>query len=476
MKYKKIIGFLLAISVMLTVLPTPVHAALNMEASDSLIAYIKRHEGFSATAYWDYQHYSIGYGSTCLPGEYPNGITEEEADALLRMEVQKSVDDVNSFADRYNMTPTQSQFDCMIDLTYALGISWMNSGYTLPKLITKENVGELELMNCMGDWISVGGKPSEGTMLRRMSETYMYFHGEYIRFVDYPSQCPYACLMLDLDGGSADELRVYTFINQPYGLGESIPVPTKDGYYFVGWYDDDGNLVNNKTVAASIVKYVHAKWSETDPGPIDLEPVDPNHPIEPVEPQPKPVGGFTDVFENDWFADEVCAATEEGLFTGYSDGTFRPANKMTRAMFATVLYRIAGEPPCTEELPFTDVASTGWYTEAVRWAYTKGVVNGVSATSFAPNKDITREQMATMLFKYAQAFGATDSFLYSPLDDFTDSGDVSNYAIEPMQWAVGTGLINGVGGNRLSPKSVATRAQAAAILVRLNDILQQGVA
>ncbi len=467
MKNKKFIGFLLALSLVLTLSPVHVHAAVKMDASDSLINFIKEHEGFSATAYWDYQHWAIGYGTTCGIDDYPNGITEEKGAELLRAEVQNAVDAVNSFVNRNGMNPTQSQFDCMIDLTYALGSSWMSSGYTLPKLITKGNIGELELMNCLGDWINVGGKPSEGTMLRRMSENYMFFHGEYIRFATNMSKCPYACLMLDLDGGTIDELRVYTFINQPYGLEESISVPTKEGYYFAGWFDDSGNPIHNKTVANTLVQTAHAKWSETDPGPIDL---DPN------TPKPKTVGGFTDVYETDWFADEVCTATQTGLFTGYSDGSFRPANKMTRAMFATVLHRIAGKPTCTAELPFTDVVAGSWYCEAVRWAYEKAVINGVSKTSFAPDKNITREQMATMLFKYSKTFGATDTSLHGSLDAFKDAANVSNYAIEPMQWAVGTGLMNGVGNGYLSPKNVATRAQAAAILVRLGDILRQGIA
>ncbi len=455
MKNKKIIGFLLAITFMLTMLPVPVHAALNMDASDSLIDYIKEHEGFSATAYWDYQHWSIGYGTTCTKDQYPDGITEEKGEELLREHVSEAVASVNSFADRYGMTPTQSQMDCMIDLTYALGTAWMSSGYTLPKLITKENVGELELMNCMGDWIMVGGKPSEGTMRRRMSETYMFFHGEYYRFISNPDKCPYACLMLDFDGGTAAESRVYTFLQQPYGLEESLPIPTKTGYYFAGWVDDNGNPVTDSTIATSIVKHAKAKW---------------------VESTSIPVGGFSDVFESNWFSADVCTASELGLFTGYSDGTFRPNAKMTRAMFAQVLYRIAGEPECTKDIPFTDVSPNVWYCTAVRWAYAEGVVNGVSETAFAPDKNITREQMATMLFNYSKAHGAADPHLYGSLDAFTDQGDVSRYAIEPMQWAVGTGLIKGVGDSRLSPQSLATRAQAAAILVRLSGVLQQGIA
>lgn len=459
MKNKTFIGFLLAFSFMLTMLPIPAHAALHMEASDELIDFIKQHEGFSATAYWDYQHYGIGYGSTCNKDDYPNGITEEEAEALLREEVRRDEEAVNAFAERKGMTPTQAQFDAMIDLTYALGTSWMSNGYTLPKLISKKGVGELELMNCMGDWISVGGKPSVGTMRRRMAETNMFFHGEYIRFSVDTSKCPYACLMLDLNGGTADETRVYTFINRPIGLEESLPVPTREGYTFEGWIDSNGKAVTNATVITSNVQYASAVWSSS------------NEP-----PRPMTVGGFTDVYETDWFADEVCTAAKAGLFTGYADSSFRPSNKMTRAMFATVLYRIAGAPSCTAEMPFTDVVPGSWYCEAVRWAYAKGVVNGVSATSFAPDKNITREQMATMLYKYSQAFGATDASRHASLDEFGDAGDISHYAAEPMQWAVGTGLINGVGGGRLSPRTVATRAQAAAILVRLEAVLQQGIA
>ena len=183
-----------------------------------------------------------------------------------------------------------------------------------------------------------------------------------------------------------------------------------------------------------------------------------------VESQPEPLP-FTDVAESDWFYDAVRYAYENGLMGGVGDNLFAPNNPTTRAQLVTILYRLEGEPAVTGQSPFTDVEADTWYTDAVTWAAEEGVVNGVSATQFAPGNNITREQLATILFRYAQAKGY-DVSPRADLSGFPDAGDILPYAQEAMAWAVAEGLLQGFEDDTLRPQGNATRAQIATILMR----------
>ncbi len=176
-----------------------------------------------------------------------------------------------------------------------------------------------------------------------------------------------------------------------------------------------------------------------------------------------PAEGFIDVNTKQWYHDGVCYALRNGLMNGMSETEFAPENNMTRAQLVTVLYRLAGSPSVEGlEHPFADVAAETWYTDAVIWAYNAEVVNGVSDTAFAPNANITREQIAAILYRYAGAEVVEED----SLKDFTDAGKVNAYAVDAMNWAVSVGLINGVAEGELAPQGNATRAQIATILMR----------
>lgn len=460
MNIRKATALLLCCCLLASSLPLMASAYEPMSFSDNLVEFIKANEGFTQYAQWDYQQWSIGYGSGCNPADYPDGITEEEADALLRAYLVRFVDVANNFCKKNDMHPDQGQFDCIVSLTYGLGDSWMNtSAYNLPRLMIR-GCTELELLNVMGDWVNANGSPLDGLIFRRMRENYMYFHEEY-RKSDYIwDDVPYACLKFNANGGKSSSPRLYTFRGERFGLEESLPTATRDGYRFLGWFDENGYQITENTIAPYVIATAYAHWE----------------PVTATQPDPPKPDLFTDVYKSEWYFADVKAASEQGFFAGYPDGSFRPNASMTRAMFAQVLYRIAGEPSLSAGLPFADVSASDWFYDAVCWAYASGVVNGVSETRFAPDSSITREQMATMLFKYSAHLGAAEAADYGSLDSFVDAGSVSGYAVEPLQWAVGTGLINGVGENRLSPGTYATRAQASAILNRLTRLLTKGVA
>ena len=173
---------------------------------------------------------------------------------------------------------------------------------------------------------------------------------------------------------------------------------------------------------------------------------------------------FADVADTAWYADAVQYVYENGMMNGTSATAFSPDATTTRAMIVTILYRLEGEP-AAEASGFTDVAANAYYADAVAWAQANDIVNGVSATSFAPDNVITREQMARILYRHAH-YKRSDISAPNSLNAFADASQISSYAVAAMQWANGNGLINGVTGTTLAPQGSATRAQVATILMR----------
>lgn len=180
-----------------------------------------------------------------------------------------------------------------------------------------------------------------------------------------------------------------------------------------------------------------------------------------------PTGGFSDVDETHWASEDIKYVTEEGLMNGTSEEEFAPEETLTRSMLVTVLYRAAGSPEVNKSIPFSDVSADSYYAAAVNWAQQNGIVNGVTESEFDPEANITREQIATIIYRYANYMGydvsvGEDTNILS----FEDAGDISDFAVEAMQYAVGAGLINGKTESTLNPQDNATRAEIAAILHR----------
>ena len=174
---------------------------------------------------------------------------------------------------------------------------------------------------------------------------------------------------------------------------------------------------------------------------------------------------FTDVAEGDWFHDAVRYVYDNGLMDGVGDNQFAPNATTNRAMVVTILYRLAGEPAVSGDAAFTDVADGLWYTDAVLWAAQKGIVNGISATEFAPSGDLTREQLAAILYRYA-AYQGYDVSQRADLSGFGDASSISGYAQEALSWAHAQGLVLGFEDGSLRPQGTASRAQIAAVLMR----------
>ena len=178
---------------------------------------------------------------------------------------------------------------------------------------------------------------------------------------------------------------------------------------------------------------------------------------------------YRDVPKGQWYYDGVKFVTEQGLFQGVEGGRFLPGGTMTRGMLVTVLYRLAGEPSVQGlENPFYDVSLNRYYGAPVLWASANGLVEGHGNGKFTPEGNVTRQDMAVILYRYAQKMGY-DTTPVGDLTAFPDADRVSGYAADPMRWAVGNGIINGVKNgqtNTLSPRAYSTRAQVAVVLQR----------
>lgn len=222
--------------------------------------------------------------------------------------------------------------------------------------------------------------------------------------------------------------------------------PTKSGATFEGWYADKGLTKKITSVKLDANTTVYAKWTEA------------------------PVSGlpFGDVKSADWFYNDVKYVYEKDMMAGTAADVFAPNATTTRAMIVTILYRLEGSPAVTGTSAFVDVPAGQWYTDAVNWAAANQIVKGTSATTFAPNASITREQMAAILYRYAQYKGY-DVTKKADLSGYSDNGQVSAYAKDALAWANAAKLINGVTNTTLAPQGNATRAQVSAILHRFCD-------
>ncbi|OUO17828.1 S-layer homology domain-containing protein [Flavonifractor sp. An4] len=308
-----------------------------------------------------------------------------------------------------------------------------------------------------------------------------------------------------------------------------LPTPSRDGYVFLGWYDADGNKVespyavsktetltaqwsvissgtsyaitvskaDNGTVTASRTRankgltitltvkadegYKLDTITVTDKNGNELKLTDKGDgkytftmPASAVtveasftkDDTPVETGlPFTDVKADDWFYEAVKYAYDNKLMDGTSSTTFAPLMTTNRAMIVTILWRQAGSPVVNYAMNFSDVESGVWYTEAVRWAAAEGIVKGYSDTVFAPDDTVTREQLATILYRYAE-YKEYDVSAKGDLTTFADGSTVSTWAADGMTWAVGAELITGKDGGKLDPTGTATRAEVATILMR----------
>jgi len=234
-------------------------------------------------------------------------------------------------------------------------------------------------------------------------------------------------------------------------------VPTKAGYEFAGWYSDKTLTEKVTSIRLNKSMTVYAKWTEI---PVIDESCNGGKDC--------PSYSLTDVDQKQWYHEGIDFVVANGMMNGVGNNKFDPHGITSRAMIVTILHRLEGEPTVTDANPFSDVKNDIWYTDAVIWAEANGIVNGYGNGKFGPEDDITREQMAKIMYNYAEYKGYAVSARAS-LASFSDADKISSWATEEVQWTVAVGLINGMGDGTVAPQGDAERCQVAAIFMRFCD-------
>lgn len=240
-------------------------------------------------------------------------------------------------------------------------------------------------------------------------------------------------LTFDTNGGNAIK-SLTTIFGAKINLSEYVPV--RDGYNFVGWFADKELTKPITNVQVIGITTVYAGWEED-------------------------ALSFIDVDKDDTYYEDIKYVFDSGLMIGTSEVTFSPELNLNRAMVVTILWRMNGSPVVDYLMSFEDVPADEYYTEAVRWAASEGIVNGISSTEFAPKSNITREQLAAIIYRYVQKNGGgfTGAW-YFPLR-YDDIAEISEYADEAMHWCVMNGILEADENNELRPTENATRAETA---------------
>lgn len=190
-------------------------------------------------------------------------------------------------------------------------------------------------------------------------------------------------------------------------------------------------------------------------------------PTEPSNPGENAGQTFLDVPKSFWGYESIERAAQLGYVNGVGGGKFEPNRQLTRAEFVTMLYRMAGKPAASTAAVFTDVPQNAWYRDALNWAAEKGYVNGTGENSFNPDGKITRQEVVTILFRYSGSQSGAETMFTATYDSqFTDSGAIAPWAKSAMYWAIYNGVVNGTSQTAVSPTATATRAEVAAIFVR----------
>ena len=477
----------------------------KMTASQEMIDVIKDFEGFRSKAYWDNSQWTVGYGTRASGPDVT--VTRAEAEKLLRKALTNTYEPVvNDFCKKNGKQPTQQQFDAMLDLTYNAGGSW-TSGSSVPDVVLNE-VTALDLVKGFGAWSRSGGGVSYVHVNRRIREALIYLYGEY--YLAYGNQdCQTGLKVVSNDdlphfkvvifktnsgklfNGKTDYAAYYP-VGEYY---ESFIGAERSGYTLVGWKitkrSNDSVSGNERISAWDRVEEnleLTAVWEKgTFTVAPEEPPVDYQEPTEPAPTEPELETmpdiqidmdrlPFEDVPENAWFREAVSYVYRNEFMNGTSATTFNPNGSMTRGMLVTVLYRIDGSAYVTdaERACFDDIADA-YYTDAVAWAYSNGIVNGVSATKFDPNRIVTRQEAVTIFYRYCVGYNMLGAESGLELDGFADSANVAGYASDAFTWAVATGLVEGSaqnGGLYLNPTGSLNRAQAAVLLERcVEDIM-----
>ena len=444
---KKILSLSLCALLLLTLLPSAALAVETFTTSDEGLALIEEYEGFRDMPYSDENGYwYIGYGTSCDPADYPDGVTEEEADELLREALASKEEAVNRLLLDYGISVTQYQFDAMVSMTYTLGTQWMNPTYRFCGYLIQgiENYSEVEVVNAIATWCHSGDDPLDHLVERRLTEAYLFLYGEY----ENDGAENYRYIHFDPNGGDVENKTVFYPVDEIYG---QLPTPTGNGT-FLGWYTADGVQLTGEEIAEEDI-WVTAKWDGEGAGEPDTD-LDFSDWVNP----------YTDVAESDWYFAYVRELSAREVLGGYPDGTSRASAALTAGEALKLVLLGAG---CQEAEP----TGSHWASGYLALAESMGcLAPGEIQDLDSPISRLVIARVAAVAMGLEERTGA------SPFAD-VDSG----YTLALYE----EGILNGtvLGGQRYYyPDSSINRGEVCAIVSRIlnwepgedNDPAQSG--
>lgn len=429
---KKALSLALCLLLTLTLLPSSAHGAEAFTTSEEGVAMIREMEGFRSQPYLFCGSWAIGYGHTCQSGDYPGGITEEQADALLMEDLSEFETIVNSFLAKNGIALTQYQFDALIAFTYNIGTQWMTDSSRIYNYLINgcERCSESEIVNAFAAWCHSGGEVEDVLVSRRLREAFLFLYGDYKN----AGADAYTYIHFNVNGGSAMQPSSTVFypVGLPYG---ELPVAVKSGSVFTGWYDSEGRLLAGEALAEEPIT-VTAAWrtAETD---VDLSAW---------------VNPYSDIYPADWYYTYVRRVSAGGVMNGYPDGTFRPLQTLTCGEALKLILLAAGQPD-------TGSSPEGhWASGYLAMAEALGCVDAGEIVSL--DAPMTRGLVAKVA---AVAMGLEPREGESPFID-ADSG----YLLALYEEGIVTGSISD-GFRWFYPSDDISRAEICAIAERIMD-------
>jgi lysozyme len=399
--------------------------------------FIKGFEGFSKYVRSDSSHYYIGYGTSCKPGDYPNGITREEAHRLLYKAIQKIRSTLDKFLEEKDISLNQHQYDALLSFCYNLGTAWLKSTSRLRTCLIEgvENYTDVEFADALAIWCHIGKTVNRQLLNRRIAEARLFLYG------DYGSGESPNFKYLVLEPGGAEivaDVVIYEY-NKPYG---TLPDAVLEGYMLEGWYADDGEKITADMLADRNLR-VFARFVEgvpEDPVAEDPVPEDPGVPVL-----------YSDVNPDDWFYTYVSDLSNSNIISGFDDRTFRPGEPTTFGQALKLILLVSGYEPQA-------AAGGHWASGYLETAVIEEIVEESSITDL--DKPIDRLSVARIA---AKALKLPESHLDTPFADTDDTHVLALYE---------TGIITGSSDNGnlvYKPQDNIKRSELSAVIWRIKN-------
>ncbi len=410
-------------------------AEVTITTSDAALEFIKGYEGFSAKIHSIGSNYYIGNGTICKPGDYPNGVTQEEAHGLLRKTVQRMETSLNNFLAKYGIVLNQNQYDAIISFTYNLGTGWLGYTNRLRTALIEgpENYTGVQFADAMAIWCHTGKSVNKQLLSRRISEARMFLYGDY-GTGDSPN---FNYLILNPGTGEIQADVVLFESGKPYGV---LPSAELTDYALLGWHTQDGQIIEATAIVEKSYN-VNAVWTDEIP---------PTKPVEPTEPIEK----YSDISSADWFYPYVSSLINDNIISGYPDGTFKPYKPATYGETLKLILLAAGYEA-------KEPTNSHWASGYADFAVSEGFIE----TDITLNLDdpITRLTVATIASK---ALSLPESTLETPFTDTDNTHVLSLYE---------TGIIEGSTKDDtlvFLPDNSIKRSEISAIILRINQSLE----